>query len=151
MTGTQLLAQTIACVEEREASEVTDRVREGLARYNEPVAGPRGTRSLVLSATDSHGDVIGGLTGKTFWNALHIELLWVSEASRSHGCGRRLVEAAENEALARGAEVAYVTTLSFQAPGFYEQLGYRKFGELAGVPKGASRLWYCKELSQNAV
>ena len=35
-------------------------------------------------------------------------------------------------------------------PGFYERLGYRKFAELEGTPKGASRFWYCKELAANA-
>jgi len=141
MTSAHVAAVTVAIADEREAAEVADRVREGLARHNEARVGPRRTRSLALALNDERGDLIGGLVGKTYWNALHIELLWVSEVHRACGFGRRLVEAAEAEGRVRGAEIAYVTTLSFQAPDFYERLGYRKFAELDEVPKGFSRLW----------
>ena len=141
---------TLVLAEEAAAGEVTARVRAGLAAFNEPKVGARRTRPLVLALRDERGDVIGGLTGKTYWNALHIELLWVSEALRSRGYGKRLVEAAEREAVSRGAELAYVTTLAFQAPGFYERLGYRQFARLEGVPRGTTRFWFSKELTPNA-
>jgi ribosomal protein S18 acetylase RimI-like enzyme len=143
-------ALAVALVDGPEASEVAERVKEGLARHNEPKIGPRRSRPLVLSLNNENGELVGGLVGKTYWNALHIELLWVSESHRRSGYGRRLIETAENEGRTRGAEVAYVTTLSFQSPELYEHLGYTKFGELEGLPKGASRLWYSKRLATNA-
>jgi ribosomal protein S18 acetylase RimI-like enzyme len=136
----------IVTAQANDAGTVTEQIRAGLASHNEPLAGPRNTRPLVLALHDEGGAIIGGLTAKTYWNALHIELLWVEDSLRSQGWGRRLVEAAERGARARGAEHAYVTTISFQAPGFYEKLGYCKFAELEGVPRGASRLWYRKAL-----
>jgi len=36
--------------------------------------------------------------------------------------------------------------MTFQAPGFYAKLGYTVFGELADVPRGHRRLWFCKRL-----
>jgi hypothetical protein len=37
-------------------------------------------------------------------------------------------------------------TYGFQAPGFYEKLGYREFGRLDKFPPGFSRLFYWKPL-----
>ena len=37
-------------------------------------------------------------------------------------------------------------TISFQAPGFYERLGYRRFGTLDCDPPGTSRIFFVKEL-----
>ena len=38
-------------------------------------------------------------------------------------------------------------TLSFQAPGFDEKLGYRRFGEVKCLPPGTSRIFFVKELA----
>jgi predicted N-acetyltransferase YhbS len=59
------------------------------------------------------------------------------------------MEKAEGEARARGASLVYLNTFSFQAPAFYERLGYEQFGELADTPKGAKRMWYVKKLTDN--
>ena len=120
MNNSEADALAIALVDERKADTIADRLREGLARFNDPKVGPRRSRPLVISLTDEHGQLVGGLVGRTYWNALHIELLWISEDHRHGGFGRRLVEAAEDEGRARGAEVVYLTTLSFQAPRLFE-------------------------------
>ena len=128
------------------ANEVTQFVRVGLGRFNESKAGERKLRPLILSLVDEQGHVVGGVVGESFWNAIHIEMLWVADEQRGRGYGKRLLEAAEIEARARGGEVVYLNTFSFQAPMFYERLGYKKFGELADVPKGEKRIWYAKRL-----
>jgi GNAT superfamily N-acetyltransferase len=56
--------------------------------------------------------------------------LWVAEAARGAGHGRRLMEDAEAYARSRGAVGATVETHSFQARPFYERLGYQVFGTL---------------------
>jgi hypothetical protein len=40
----------------------------------------------------------------------------------------------------------HLNTFSFQAPGFYQKHGYRRFGRLSGSPEGASRHYYVKRL-----
>lgn len=151
MTSTHAAESAIALVDGRTADEIADRLREGLARYNEPHIGERCTLPLVLALKDESGELIGGLAGKTYWNALHIELLWVSEVRRGRGYGRQLIAAAEAEGRRRGVEVAYVTTVSFQAPEFYERLGYSKLAELENTPKGFSRLWFSRRIASDAV
>ena len=141
----------VALVDERNADAITKRLREGLVRYNESKGGTERAQSLVLSLTDDLGELVGGLAGVTFWNALHVELLWIADHHRGQGYGKRLMRAAESEGRSRGAEIAYLTTYSFQAPEFYERLGYRKFGEMHGVPPGATRIGYWKSIRANAV
>lgn len=70
--------------------------------------------------------------------------------NRGRRYGRRLMEAAEQEGHTRGADIAYLSTFSFQAPAFYERLGYRSFGRLEDSPKGATRIWYGKRIGDDA-
>ena len=57
------------------------------------------------------------------------------------GYGRSLLAKAEAEAKARGCLNAHLDTFDFQALGFYERLGYRIFGKLAGYPGSHTRLF----------
>lgn len=151
MSDARLLTKAVvALVEEQDAVAAADRIRGSLARDNELKVGARNLRSLVLTLTDDQGQLVGGLVGETFWNTLHVELLWVADKHRGRGYGRRLMEAAEQEGHTRGAEIAYLNTFSFQAPAFYERLGYRSFGKLEDSPKGATRMWYSKRIGDNA-
>ena len=136
----------IDAVSGERANELTQCVRLGLGRFNESKAGERKLLPLILSLIDEQGHVIGGVVGESFWNAIHIEMLWVADEQRGRGYGKRLLEAVETEAKARGADVVYLNTFSFQAPMFYERLGYKKFGELPDVPRGEKRIWYAKRL-----
>jgi hypothetical protein len=40
----------------------------------------------------------------------------------------------------------FLDTFSFQAPGFYQKLGYRVFGELVDFPPGHTRQYLTKRL-----
>ena len=144
------LEPKLELVQGTNADQVAQRIRQELARFNEMKTGDRHWSLLVLSLTDANAQIIGGLVGESFWNAVHVELLWVAEQHRRRGYGRRLMEKAEGEARARGANLVYLNTFSFQAPAFYERLGYQQFGELADTPKGAKRMWYVKKLTDHA-
>jgi ribosomal protein S18 acetylase RimI-like enzyme len=81
------------------------------------------------------GSVVGGLAGETYAGWLFIRYLWVSEALRGQGVGRKLMDGGEERAFERGCHSAWVDTFSFQAPGFYKKLGYEVFGEVDWSPK----------------
>jgi GNAT superfamily N-acetyltransferase len=76
---------------------------------------------------------------------VEIRGLWVEPALRGRGIGRRLLAAIEAEAVRRGCTRAALDSYSWQAPGFYERLGYRRFATL-DYPNGTSRHWFVKEL-----
>lgn len=121
-----------------------------LAAFNERHAGPRHAEPLGLTILDQDGKILAGLVGQTFWNVLHIDMLWVHAEYRHKGHGRALVEHAEKIGQQRGCEMAYLSTFDFQAPAFYVALGYSVVGELAGVPSGSRRIWFAKQLHQSS-
>lgn len=80
------------------------------------------------------------------WGAMHIQTLWIDEGIRKQGWGKKLMEMAEEEAKKRNCYLAYTDTYSWQAPGFYEKLGYKLYGKLDDFPKGNSLSYFCKKL-----
>jgi predicted N-acetyltransferase YhbS len=133
-------------LETQELDELTIEIRERLLGFNQERAGPFNDVRVVLTARAARGELVGGLVGLGFWNGLFIELLWVDEAARGQGIGTSLMRAAESEARKRGWEICFLSTWTFQAPGFYPRLGYQPFGELKGMPPGHSRTWFAKWL-----
>jgi GNAT superfamily N-acetyltransferase len=121
-------------------------IASGLRWYNEDVAGPLHPRPLNVLLQDSNGEVVGGLWGRTYWRWFFVELFYVPADFRGLNLGTRLLKAAEEEASARGCIGAWLDTFEFQAPGFYEQFGYRRFGELADLPPGHRRIFFAKRL-----
>ncbi len=103
-------------------------------------------RALAVLLRDASAGIVGGLWGRSDWSWLSIELLFVPERLRGAGLGRQLVQRAEAEALRRGCRGALVNTFSFQAPGFYERLGYRIFAVLDDCPPGHRRISLQKAL-----
>ncbi|MGI4861253.1 MAG: GNAT family N-acetyltransferase [Janthinobacterium lividum] len=121
-------------------------IAQPLVRFNEQQAGPIDFRPLVVRLTDEDTQIAGGLWGATAFGWLHVDLLVVPENARGHGVGTRLMQLAEEEALARGCHGAWLDTFDFQARPFYERLGYARFGELPEYPPGHSRIFLMKTL-----
>jgi len=79
---------------------------------------------------------IAGIYAYTRGGCLDIRFLWVREEFRGVGLGSKLMHAVEQEAIRRGCHIATLETHSFQAPGFYQKLGYDAIGVLDGYPVG---------------
>ena len=78
--------------------------------------------SLVLK--DSQGNVVGGIGASTVMRVMFLEVLWVANEHRKMGYGTDLVLAAERIGLEQGCITSQTWSLSFQAPGFYQKIGY---------------------------
>lgn len=131
----------------RETLAQEDSSKEILARilgYNARRVGPLNDSKYVLTVRSNAGDLAGGLVAVQFWNGMFVDLLWVDENLRHRGIGTRLMRQAEEDLVERGGEVIFLSTWSFQAPAFYEKLGYSAFGKLEGMPPGATRTWFVK-------
>ena len=117
-----------------------------ISNYNKQQAGEDKAQTLcfVLRAPDA--EIVGGVIGATYWDWLHVDLMWIKEEFRGRGYGHRLLTLAEHKARQRGAKNAYLDTFSFQAPEFYEKLGYEVFGELPDFPAGQQRFFMRKTL-----
>ena len=107
----------------------------------------RDVRPLGVFLRTDDASIIGGLTGKTYWQYLEVSFLWVSEEHRGAGHASRLMAAAESEAIRRGCKHALLDTFSFQALGFYQRLGYQEFGRLSGFSGEHDRHYLRKDLA----
>lgn len=104
------------------------------------------SRKLRLFLRTAEGELLGGLIGKIYRNALFVDKLFVEDNLRGQGWGERLLSRAESIAKKDGAAFAHLDTFSFQAPDFYEKLGYKAFGILDDYPDGLKRYFYKKTL-----
>ena len=122
-------------------------VTGGLADYNRETFGRVDTRTLdILVRNPDTGEIVGGLLGRSSLGLFFLDLFYLPKQLRGGGLGSRLIAQAEEEARRRGCTAAFVYTVTFQAPGFYEKHGYRRFGEIACPPDGATRIFLSKPL-----
>ena len=126
---------------------VRSAIGERLGAYNIQQTGVDDRRPLVVTLGDDDGQIVGGLWGRTVWQWLYVELLFVPEPLRRQGIGTDMLQRAEVEAVKRGCRNAWLDTFAFQARGFYERLGYSCFGELTDYPPGFSRYFMKKALA----
>jgi len=109
--------------------------------------GPSQIEPLAILLHDPAGQVVGGLWGRVVYAWLVVEMLFVPEALRGRGLGGALMREAETAARARSCVGLQLTRLDFQAPAFYERLGFETFGVLDDVPPGHRCFHMKKRLS----
>lgn len=83
---------------------------------------------FFLVARNGNGTVVGGVAGTVILKWLKVYVTVVSPDCRGLGVGRELMRGAEAYGKGKGCAHVYVDTMSFQAPVFYEKLGYREVG-----------------------
>src|SRR2546427_4960468 len=144
------MAETYALVSEGSpSSEDVDTVTLSLGRFNREVGGIVNIKELALLIRNTARHAVGGLLGYSLGTRLHVETLWLDETIRRMGHGTRLLQRAEEEALARGCRVVDLSTFDFQAPRFYEKRGYVAFGELKEVGGAHNLCFFRKYLDRH--
>ncbi|AQS39380.1 putative acetyltransferase [Shewanella psychrophila] len=123
---------------------VFDELVAGVRQHKYENMGPEETLPLSVVARDEDGKVIGGVSGQTIYRNFLIDVMWVDKKTRDTGLGRRLMELAEAEAKKRGCLVAQLDTLSYQAPDFYQKLGFEIVGTVPAFPGSPARHFMIK-------
>ena len=121
-------------------------IERGINEHNITATGRDDARELAIFVRDAAGAIVGGLYGWTWAGWLEVRYVWLDQRWRGQGHGRRMLEAAEAEARARGCHHVLLDTYSFQAPGFYLRLGYEVFGTVDGFPQPHSRVYMTKSI-----
>jgi GNAT superfamily N-acetyltransferase len=114
-------------------------IDEGLERFNQAAADFTTSLRFACVARLDSGIVVGGALARWWGQCCELQQVWVDEHHRNAGLGRRLVQMVEAEARTRGCSLLYLDTFSFQAPTFYEKLGYEVACEFKGFPNGVSK------------
>ena len=121
---------------------------KGLTEFNSQHTGGAVHRHLLVTVRNEEGTVVGGLLGATYIGWLQVQVVWLSDSLRGQGFGRILMKQAEEEALRRGCDQAYLETYSFQALPFYQKCGYSVVSQVPNFPKGGARYGLTKSLTE---
>jgi len=119
----------------------------GLARFNDEITGRGDRLRLAVVARDpDSGAILGGAIGRSSLGLLFLDLFYLPKPLRGAGLGTQILRMFEAEGRRRGCRSAVLYTISFQAPGFYERQGWRRFGDIPCDPPGTSRVFMTKAL-----
>ena len=122
---------------------------ERIYEFNAQAIGCFDGKLLGAAIRGATGEIVAAISGHTWAACCQVTYLWVSAEHRGSGLGRRLLFAAEEEAKRRDCANLIVSTHTFQAPGFYERLGYTKHAVVLDHPVGHSNIFYIKALPAN--
>ncbi len=111
-----------------ETGELSRDLMEFLNHYARETIGETAAEDFQFAARDDDGNLLGGVTGRVSHGVLSVQLLAISPRARRAGLGARLLQTLENAAREQGATVARLDTLEFEAPDFYQKMGYQIFG-----------------------
>ncbi|RUW26061.1 GNAT family N-acetyltransferase [Mesorhizobium sp. M4B.F.Ca.ET.215.01.1.1] len=120
---------------------------EQLTAFNDADVGASGRKALAVFVRDEAGKVVAGISGYTAWGWLFVQWLWVDESLRGQHMAGQMLQAAEQEAVARGCHGAWIDTFNPKAARAYERQGYQRFGTLPDFPIGRSRIFLQKSLT----
>lgn len=120
-------------------------VEQKLASYNRQYVSADEYKPLNVFLREG-GKIIGALLGETYWQWLHIRILWIDDNYRRQGFGKTILMKAENEAQSRNCRKVHLDTHDFQAEEFYKKNGYVVFGILDDLPEGHKRIYMKKTL-----
>ncbi|MFX0077753.1 MAG: GNAT family N-acetyltransferase [Candidatus Hermodarchaeota archaeon] len=134
------------------SKEEIEMIKKGLEEHNKQH--PNGeldipTPDISLILKDKDGQIIGGVITSMLVGVMHLEVLWVNEKHRRKGYGRALVLEAERIGKKKGYTAAQTWTFSFQAPDFYQSIGYKVLGIFDGYIGDITEYVLMKRLDTN--
>jgi len=129
-----------------EVPEIQAFLDERIYEYNAKATGYFDGEYYSCIRRDESGDIRAGISGYTWGGCCYVSYLWVHEAERGHGLGTALLAAAEEHAKTRRCSLVFVATHSFQAPAFYERMGYRAQARVKDHPVGHWSMVLAKRL-----
>ena len=115
-------------------------ISDGFRAHTEEQDAPEYKKDRVKwLAFDERNDIRAVLTADILWDWISIDELWISAKLRGEGLGRQLMQLAEEFAKSQSLQGVWLWTQSWQAEGFYRQLGYSQFTRFDNFPEGHSR------------
>lgn len=121
---------------------------ERLYEFNSAQIHQNDGQLFAFMIRDAQGEILAGLSGWTWAQACEVQTLWVHPSWRGQRYGQSLLESAEQEARSRGCRLILISSYSFQAPGFYQKLGYELAWCLDDFPLGYRHCYLVKRFHE---
>ncbi len=139
-------------INDNPSDEEITTIQNGLTEYNKQFPGgeldvPTPDISMILR--DREKKIVGGVITSMLAGIMHLEVLWVEEKYRRQGLGRDLVLSAERLGRQKGYPASQTWTFSFQAPSFYQSIGYQIKGIYQGYCEGVIEYVLSKNFTES--
>jgi GNAT superfamily N-acetyltransferase len=122
-----------------------DIVKDGVFKAHADLIGAK-DKSFSVFLKNNAEKIVGGIHATFDTESVYLETLWVDDALRHQGYGKKLLHAVEQEAVKKGCHLATTSTWDFQAESFYLKNGYARIGEVENYWKGHSMIFLRKGL-----
>jgi ribosomal protein S18 acetylase RimI-like enzyme len=107
------------------SQELKEKIYKGFSRHAIEVMGhDEKFDSVAFIANDKGGAFAGAVVVELFWGALHLKYVYVEEEYRERGIATNLMKKALKYGRINQCPFAFVETMSFQALGFYQKMGF---------------------------
>ena len=130
-----------------EAPGIEAFLSERIYEYNSRKTGYFDGMSFSATRRDESGAIRAGVSGHTWGGCCYVSYLWVAESDRGDGIGSALLQAVESYAESKGCKTVLLSTHSFQAPLFYERMGYERQAVVQDHPVGYTNIVMAKRLA----
>ena len=123
-------------------------LEERLSAFDEQFITYKMEGSLRLGIEED-GKIVAGLDAcVTAFKILYVSTVFVEEAYRRKGYGKRLMEEMEKRAKQMGVNLIRLDTFSWQGREFYEVLGYEVVGSYENPLDGYAEYFFIKRIAQ---
>ena len=143
-------APIVELLDEAQCLELDATLVERIYEFNSEATGYTDGKLLGGCVRADSGELIAGFSGHTWGGACVVTHLWVDRHYRGRGIGQTVLQSAEAEALRRNCAHLILASHSFQAPRFYERLGYQRICTVEDWPVAHSNTVYRKPLHTDA-
>lgn len=134
-------------LDENPDSRLREAILRPLNEYNESKVGQFYLGQVAIFLRHPcDDDIIGGLWGAFIHGWLAVDMLFVPAEFRGRGIGSTLMKMTEDVARKRECIGIRLDTATYQAPGFYEKLGYQELARLKYQGQPHEQIYYFKIL-----
>lgn len=120
-----------------ESAEIATRLGAEIAAQ----FGPRDETPFSILAHSAEDALLGGVNGVIHWRWLYIRHLWVEQNYRRLGYAKKLISTAKDLAYERNYIGVYIDTFDTNTAHFYENVGFKIYGEIPDFPIGFNRIF----------
>jgi len=136
-------------VQEHLTDELKKKIYAGFKEHAIESAGQDGMGDPIAFVSKENNEYVGAVVVQPFWGTLHIKYVWVRGDKRNQQIGKSLLEAAFEYGQAQNYPFAFVETMSFQALGFYQKMGFALEFTRHGYADGLAFHYLRKDFAQS--
>ncbi|WP_042439199.1 GNAT family N-acetyltransferase [Clostridium amazonitimonense] len=125
------------------------KIRRKLQDYNSKFFEIKDEPNFTISEIDEDKELLGGIVCTIVGQWLEIDFLWIKDEQRGKGLGKKLLHEAEKIGIENKCNMAFLTTMNFQAEPFYLKHGYKTVYVQKGYPITNEKYFMEKELKLN--